>query len=597
MGNPDYIQASCVSGAQILVYVQGVISYDAGHNYRRWSLQASPTVFYSHTEKYVYVAVPRDTNSTKNAFVVFPSEEIDIYGNNAAGTQIGSADYYYIFLQGIITSSGDNGTTAREWAKGHSIATGLLSSDEAIAARGDESEWYKYSSVDQTTTFLKNLTMKAGTWFKELFVKNLQIKSGGNLSFENDNVAISGVAKTDKDIASEEKLVTPKYMDDHALSSDHADTAKGEINFLRGIIAEELSKFTQGVQFGDSFASGLTGFGGKIDGKGLGELEALTLRRWLEVPELRFNRVSVIVGNQWRAPGGGIIESVVPDMAEDGTELQKGVAYLKLEDGEIGKIAEDDICMGVWHDNITANNSDEDYDDSRGNFRFSGFFTAYFRIVEVMSVDGGLNNAFRYVLRNDDNFPYPKHPKAMMHFVSYGNFTDTTRQESRYSTLTYERYLQGVNTWEFSERNIGAQFGDLSNLSVFGLQMSGYSAYLNNIYMSGTIKQFDAIPYRMEVSNDLDGFLAWGESCTLTFTVMKGWDDVTDKVTAWKIERNTGDAASDTAWRQKQKVKDFAGCIVVSHNEAENDLGSELSTLFVVTATIGSQTTMATVEI
>ena len=34
LGNPDYIQASCVSGAQILVYIKDVIGYDAGHNYR-----------------------------------------------------------------------------------------------------------------------------------------------------------------------------------------------------------------------------------------------------------------------------------------------------------------------------------------------------------------------------------------------------------------------------------------------------------------------------------------------------------------------------------------------------------------------------------
>ena len=44
LDNPDYIQASCASGAQILVYVKDVISYDAGHNYRRWKLQAVPTV-------------------------------------------------------------------------------------------------------------------------------------------------------------------------------------------------------------------------------------------------------------------------------------------------------------------------------------------------------------------------------------------------------------------------------------------------------------------------------------------------------------------------------------------------------------------------
>ena len=112
MSNPDYIQASCVSGAQILVYIKDIISYDAGHNYRRWSLQASPTVFNTHTEKYVYVAIPRDS-VTSTAMVVFPSEMLDIYGKNEKQEQVGSENYYYIFLQGILSSSGDNGTEPR----------------------------------------------------------------------------------------------------------------------------------------------------------------------------------------------------------------------------------------------------------------------------------------------------------------------------------------------------------------------------------------------------------------------------------------------------------------------------------------------------
>ena len=90
MGLPDYIQASCVSGAKILVYIKDIISYDAGHNYKRWTLQASPTVFNTHTAKYVYAAVPRSDDGTKNAFIVFPSEELDVYGKNVAGQQIGS---------------------------------------------------------------------------------------------------------------------------------------------------------------------------------------------------------------------------------------------------------------------------------------------------------------------------------------------------------------------------------------------------------------------------------------------------------------------------------------------------------------------------
>ena len=171
--NPDYIQASCVSGAQILVYMKGIIGYDAGHNYQRWTLQASPTVFGTHTEKYVYVAVPRPTTANKTAFIVFPSEHLDIYGKNEAEEQVGSEDYYYIFLQGILTSSGDNGTDDREWKK--PIVTGYLSSDEAINAGSTDTEWYQYSTVDQTLTFLKDLTMKAGTKFLSLFARALTI--------------------------------------------------------------------------------------------------------------------------------------------------------------------------------------------------------------------------------------------------------------------------------------------------------------------------------------------------------------------------------------------------------------------------------------
>lgn len=71
-----------MSGAQILVYVKDIIGFDAGHNYRRWPLQAAPTVFNTHTEKYVYAAIPRDMTLDASAWIVFPSEQIDIYGKN-----------------------------------------------------------------------------------------------------------------------------------------------------------------------------------------------------------------------------------------------------------------------------------------------------------------------------------------------------------------------------------------------------------------------------------------------------------------------------------------------------------------------------------
>ena len=234
LGNPDYIQASCVSGAQILVYIKDIIPYDAGHNYRRWKLQAAPTVFNTHSEKYIYVAIPRSLDSSKAAQVVFPSEEIDIYGKNVKEEQIGDEKYYYIFLQGILTSSGDNGTTPRDWKKGYEIVTGYLSSDEAISAIPYESEWYNYSSVDGIVTFLKDITMKAGTKFRQLFAKTLTVMSGGKIAFEGQG-EVNGVAIDSTSFDSVDKIVTPNYLDNKALSKVHEDVAKKVITFMEGL--------------------------------------------------------------------------------------------------------------------------------------------------------------------------------------------------------------------------------------------------------------------------------------------------------------------------------------------------------------------------
>lgn len=610
MGNPDYIQASCVSDAQILVYVTNVISYDAGHNYQRWPILISPTVFSTHSEKYLYAAIPRTTQDGSYAQIVFPSEPIDIYGLNAEGKKVGSEKYYYIFLQGIISSSGDNGTIKRVWRQ--SLSTGVLASDEAISSITKKSEWYDYSTVSELVTFLKDLTMKAGTIFIILFAKTIDVVSGGainlaansSINFDtNGHInlgtdssitfkgqgTVTGLADNDTDKRSEDKIVTPAYVDNKALSRVHADTASGHIGFLDGLSSDELSMMKKGVQFGERFAEGQTGFGGKIDGDGAAQLDSLTLRSFIEVPELRFNRVSIQVGNRWRAPGGGIIDHVVIDCDENGNELYSGTAYLHLEEGEIGKVYEDDICQGIWHDGINpSENATEDFDDSKGNFKFSGFYTAYFRIDKVLSVNGGTNNAFHYSLRNDGKWKLFKHPSIMMHFVCYGNFSNADRQQSRYSTLTYERYLTEVNTWEFSESNIAAQFGDLSNLSVFGLKMDGYSAYLKNIYMSGTIKQFEAIGRKMVIDQSLNGYMAPDETETVTVQIVDGYmQDHTNEYN-FKVERDTGDAASDAVWNAKPEHLNCGSVFNISFDDLHiNAEHGGISTMFYVTATNG----------
>lgn len=300
------------------------------------------------------------------------------------------------------------------------------------------------------------------------FLKGLKIS--GNLINRIVKQGDRDVTYTDEDVMSALRVMVEiensvEKMKEIFLRKDVADSTK----FL-------LSMFAGAVFGKNGFASGLTGFGAKIFDTGHGEFESMFIRRFLEVPELRYNRVMVTLGDKWRAPGAGIIETV-----DTGTKT----CTLKLEDGEIGAVAVGDICMGIYH-NITGN-ATEDYDNGKGNRRFAGFCTVYFTITEVT---GERNETFKYQLRpTSSSWPSSFDPFEMMTFVAYGSFTNTERQTSVYETRTYTRMLWKQNTWEISAANVALQYGDLSNLNIFGLNMDGYSMYLNNIYMTGIIKQ------------------------------------------------------------------------------------------------------------
>nr|UVX54140.1 MAG: hypothetical protein [Bacteriophage sp.] len=309
------------------------------------------------------------------------------------------------------------------------------------------------------------------------FLKGLKI--AGNLINRIVKQGDKDVTYTNEDVMSALRVMTEiensaEKLKEIFLRKDVADSTK----FL-------LSMFAGAVFGKNGFASGLTGFGAKIFDTGHGEFESMFIRRFLEVPELRYNRVMVTLGDKWRAPGAGIIETV-----DTGTKT----CTLKLEDGEIGAVAVGDICMGIYH-NITGN-ATEDYDDGKGNRRFAGFCTVYFTITEVT---GERNETFKYQLRpTSSSWSYSFDPFEMMNFVVYGNFTNTERQTSVYETRTYTRMLWKQNTWEISAANVALQYGDLSNLNVFGMNMDGYSMYLNNVYFTGTVTQMkpDGTPVR-----------------------------------------------------------------------------------------------------
>lgn len=317
-------------------------------------------------------------------------------------------------------------------------------------------------------------------------LKMSDVLSTGRISrIENQ---ISEVTQITRQVSSEFPDIIKSWEETPASDTTLYSSRKSEREFLnkrRGGTVEGITRFLKRQQLDEGFrtsdfASGITGFGAQIDGRGAGELESLFIRRFLEVPELRYNRVGISVGDDWSAPGAGVIESV---------DKEQKLVTLKLEEGEIGAVAVGDICMGIFHDFDPSNNATADSDDGRGNFSFAGFATVYFRITEVL---GDRNERFRYELRPlSATFTKQIDPMESMTFVAYGSFTNTARRSSRYSTRTYQRYLRNVSDWEFTAENIAAQFGDLTNLSVFGIQMSGYSAYLDNIYLQGMISSLD----------------------------------------------------------------------------------------------------------
>lgn len=257
-------------------------------------------------------------------------------------------------------------------------------------------------------------------------------------------------------------IITEEESGNKYLSKIEDDEARGLITFLAGInvkikaviqklIAEDAT-FSKEISSKD-YVQNLLGW--LITPEGHIDAKSLRLRDFLEVPELRYNRVSIVSGEEWNAPGGGIIESV---------DAANKTVHLKLEPGEVSQVEIDDICKGVFNND-------------------TGFQTAYFRITEKID-----NASFKYVLRSGYTF----NPCKAMHFVAYGNFTNEERQKSCYSTQNYIRFLKSVNNWEITKDMIAMQLGDLSNLKLFGIDMSGHSAYLNRVYMTGTIRQISS---------------------------------------------------------------------------------------------------------
>lgn len=230
LGNENRIQGSVASGSIISCYIESVTPGDAngdgldldnGRNPKRWLINISPTYFNSNTIKYVYAAIPRKASFATQAVIVFPSEKIDIYGKNEDDEQIGSSDYFYIWLRGIISAPvTKNGVLQREWTQ--QIEWGSLGTYEDIMDMS-ETDWYSYSKVTETVLLLKKIVMHAGSYFQNIFLG------------EKELTGVATAATEDDYIDSDTLVATPNFISHHYLRKDADDEATGLIGFVKGI--------------------------------------------------------------------------------------------------------------------------------------------------------------------------------------------------------------------------------------------------------------------------------------------------------------------------------------------------------------------------
>ena len=494
MGEPDYIQSSVVSGASILCYMSDVpgLGYDAGHNYQRWPLAAYPSIFPDSGKKYIYVAIPRvRTGDNDIATLVFPSQRIDIYGKAiieqtkedgskelVSGDQIGNENFYYIYLQGIISEvkTDTDNTRKREWEQ--HIDFGSLATDEAIASGGDGS-WWKLNTVSDTITFLKTI-LKAN--FEELTAKDAKI-----IKLALNGKDLTGVADNTTLETSNTTVVTPQYLGQfgvkHFLAKDKDDTAHGNITF------EKVQNFLQGMNIGDGNNYRIDGNGNAIlssvlvnllksldfneseqsgfaikqrsDGKFQMLLTDLIVWGKAIFNTLLIRELSYVGGNIVLSPAAGKINYIKEVYSETTNELIGWKCYLLADDGTTSTInsfkVEDqvrcqtfNIAPGVY-ENVSNQNywrmvtkvstENETITDAEGNELYDGKKFAWIQIAKDNCMEGSDN------------------PSAGDTIVLMGNRTDKSRQhllmmETEGDSAPKLTMYRGVNSYTLKDKSI-----------------------------------------------------------------------------------------------------------------------------------------------
>lgn len=648
MGEPDYIQCSVVSGASVLCYMSDVpgLGYDAGHNYQRWTLAAYPSIFPDSKRKYVYIAIPRQSTTDNNqATVVFPGQKIDIYGktipsSGTEGVQIGNEAYYYIFTGGIISAvktDADN-TRKREWDQ--HFDCGKLATDEAIAS-GGEGAWWRYNSVSDTITFLKEI-LKAN--FNELSAKVARVTSlflGGH--------ELKGVADSNGTLeTSNDTVVTPQYLGQfgvkHFLAKDKDDTAAGLITFLKGLRLGKSTKYyidadgnvtinlLNSADYDDAAQSGF-GFYKRKDGKYGLNVTDISVWGKAYFNNLTIRETTFVGGNLVFSPSAGKIFEV-REITDAQGEVTGWKCYLLADDGTTATtnmFEVDDqvrcetfnIKAGVyenvsnkfyWRKITDVSTDNEEIRDANNNILYDGKKFSWIVISASDKAEGSDNpaagdtivlmgnrtdtNRMSFVVKEtygdnaprevgytnvhsytlgNDNLVYEISPKKVRFYSLY--FEIVTVEGLPIKTINYRGDWKQGDTYTYYDQ---VTHNGTTWLCVApeGTNVTSEPARGNDFWKAQTA----ILDATLNITQSTGEWIDKGETNHVVCSVIRGFENITDQVTSWSIVRDSGDDVNDAAWQNKDKVKNFGGTIDIAWTDDEDDIGDSTSCIFTITA-------------
>lgn len=657
MGESNYIQCSVVSGASVLCYMSDVpgLGYDAGHNYQRWTLAAYPSIFPDSARKYVYIAIPRQSTTDNNqATVVFPGQKIDIYGktipsSGTEGVQIGNEAYYYIFTGGIISAvktDADN-TRKREWEQ--HFECGKLATDEAIAS-GGEGAWWRYNSVSDTITFLKEIL---NATFNELSAKVARVTSlflGGH--------ELKGVADSNGTLeTSNDTVVTPQYLGQfgvkHFLAKDKDDTAAGLITFLKGLRLGKSTKYyidadgnvtinlLNSADYDDAMQSGF-GFYKRKDGKYGLNVTDLSVWGKAYFNNLTIRELTYVGGNLVFSPSAGKIFEV-REITDAQGEVTGWKCYLLADDGTTAttnmwekydqvKCETFNIQAGVyehvsnkyyWRLVTDVSTENEVITDAEGNVLYDGKKYAWIIISatdkdigsdnpaagDTIVLEGNRTNTNRmsFVVKEtygdnaprevgytnvhsytlgNDNLVYEISPKKVRFYSQY--FEIVTVEGLPIKTINYRGDWKQGDTYVYYDQ---VTHNGTTWLCVApeGTEVTSEPARGNDFWKA----QNAILDATLNITQSTGEWIDKGDINHIVCAVIRGFEDITDQVTSWNIVRDSGDAVNDAAWQNKDKVKNFDGTIDIAWTDDDDDIGDSNSCIFTITAFWGNKVELA----